>query len=590
METYIIQIILFQLVFWLFYEAFLRRETFFNANRSYLLVSSVLSLLLPFVKLSFFANTVPALQKALVIQLPEILIGEQEPVNRTRNITNGVVQLVPESSSLFSIEVLWYIGIGICALLLLYKVSRIYYYKYTNPNQWKGNYLVVWIQNSNEAFSFFNQIFLGDQIEKSEQESILKHEKVHANEWHSLDLLWFELLRIIFWFNPLIYIYQKRITEVHEFIADRNASQNQKHYYEDLLAQTFGVTQFSLVNQFYSSSLIKKRIIMLTKQKSKSIKLVRYFGVLPIVLSMLFYVSCSEVDTKSSLTNQKKQEFTENTVIRDVIKIIEDAIPNNITEKEKLSPEQYKELIFKLKKYYANNKAQLETIDAKKYFNMSMFLISSIKKNSQGELHQEDQDFMNFVMAEMCVSSLLDNIDSKYDDDKKISFATMLRQEKLLSRLKELNYELPNEEEWVAKYKEAKAKEELMSEDVDYATNVDVPFAVLEKSPVYPGCDENGTREELKKCFSQKITEFVAKEFNTKIGEQNQLTGLLRIAVAFKIDKEGNIVEVRARAPHEDLVVEAKRVINSLPKMKPGIHKGKAVTVPYALPIKFKIN
>lgn len=583
METHIIHIIFFQLIFWLFYEVFLRSETFFNANRSYLLVSSVLSLLLPFVKVSFFANTVPALQKAFVVQLPEILIGAQEPFNTTNEINKGLVQFVPESTALLSIEILWYLGISICALLMLYKVSRIYYYKYTNPNQWKGNYLVVWIQNSTAAFSFFNQIFLGDQIEKAEQESILKHEKVHANEWHSLDLLWFELLRIIFWFNPLVYIYQKRITEVHEFIADRNASQHQKNYYEDLLAQTFGVTQFSLVNQFYSSSLIKKRIIMLTKQQSKSIKLVKYLAVFPIVFSMLFYVSCSEVETQEFKENNA---LTEEQVIKSVAEIVERTIPETATQSEDITSEQSEQLAYSLKQYYSENKARIKKIAMSKYFKMNIY--SDVFKANVESKTTEEKDFISFVRAEMCVKKLLENLDLDFELNK--SVALILRKAKLLKRLKELNYQLPNEEKWIAKCKEAKAKEKIMSEDVDYTTDVDVPFAILEKSPVFPGCDENGTSEELKKCFSFKIAQYVNDNFNTKLTENHNLNGVQRIAIAFKIDTAGNVVAVKARAPHKSLATEAKRIITSLPKMKSGMHKGKAVTIAYSLPIQLMVK
>jgi len=86
--------------------------------------------------------------------------------------------------------------------------------------------LIVSLIKSNTAFSFFNYIFLGDSLKKEEREAVLKHEIVHVNQKHTLDLLFFEVLRILFWFNPLVYMYQNKIMLFHEFIADAQAVKN----------------------------------------------------------------------------------------------------------------------------------------------------------------------------------------------------------------------------------------------------------------------------------------------------------------------------------------------------------------------------
>ena len=90
--------------------------------------------------------------------------------------------------------------------------------------------------------------------------------------------------------------------------------------------------------------------------------------------------------------------------------------------------------------------------------------------------------------------------------------------------------------------------------------------------------------------MSQKITKFIKKEFNTKLAGNLGLSGRQRISVIFKIDKNGDVIGVRARAPHPRLEKEAKRVISLLPKMKPGKQRGKAVIVPYSLPIIFQVQ
>jgi protein TonB len=129
--------------------------------------------------------------------------------------------------------------------------------------------------------------------------------------------------------------------------------------------------------------------------------------------------------------------------------------------------------------------------------------------------------------------------------------------------------------------------EEVVIEEVE--EDIEVPFAVIENVPVFPGC-EGGDNDAKKRCMSKKISDFVNKKFNTDLAGDLGLSGRQRINVIFKIDKSGSIVGVRARAPHPGLEKEAARVINMLPKMKPGKQRGKAVTVPYSLPIIFQVQ
>ena len=129
--------------------------------------------------------------------------------------------------------------------------------------------------------------------------------------------------------------------------------------------------------------------------------------------------------------------------------------------------------------------------------------------------------------------------------------------------------------------------EEVEVEEMD--EDIEVPFAVIENVPIYPGC-EKGNNAAKKACMSEQISKFVQKKFNTELAGELGLTGRQRINVIFKIDKNGNITGVRSRAPHPRLEAEAARVINMLPKMKPGMQRGKAVIVPYSLPIVFQVQ
>ena len=118
----------------------------------------------------------------------------------------------------------------------------------------------------------------------------------------------------------------------------------------------------------------------------------------------------------------------------------------------------------------------------------------------------------------------------------------------------------------------------------------DVAFVVIENVPIYPGC--KGDNAALRACFSDQITKFVSEKFNIELAADLGLVpgSIQKIFVVFKIDKNGSITDINARAPHKKLQDEAIRVINLLPKMIPGRQRGRPVGVKYGLPIVFKVE
>ena len=131
--------------------------------------------------------------------------------------------------------------------------------------------------------------------------------------------------------------------------------------------------------------------------------------------------------------------------------------------------------------------------------------------------------------------------------------------------------------------------EEVVVEEVE--EDIEVPFSVIENVPIFPGCEKKKGNAAKKACMSEKVQKLVNKKFNKELASDLGLPpGKKRIFVSFKIDKNGNVVQVGARGPHPGLEKEAKRVINLLPKMKPGKQRGKAVIVPYSLPIVFQVQ
>lgn len=116
----------------------------------------------------------------------------------------------------------------------------------------------------------------------------------------------------------------------------------------------------------------------------------------------------------------------------------------------------------------------------------------------------------------------------------------------------------------------------------------DIPFAVIEEVPVYPGC--KGTKQQKKKCLAEKVVKHVAKHFNTNLATELSLQqGKKRVFVQFKIDKKGFVSDIKVRGPHKTLEKEAERVVKLLPKMMPGKQRGRNVAVRYNLPITFQV-
>ena len=112
----------------------------------------------------------------------------------------------------------------------------------------------------------------------------------------------------------------------------------------------------------------------------------------------------------------------------------------------------------------------------------------------------------------------------------------------------------------------------------------------VEQVPIYPGCEKARTNNERLKCMSDKMRRLIQRKFNTSLGERLGLRGIQKIDVQFKIDKTGQITDIRTRAPFDLLEEEARRVVNKIPTMTPGMQRQKPVSVLYNLPIKFKVE
>src|SRR5690606_12023401 len=213
---------------------------FFAYNRCYLLITMVLSFLLPLIKIESLGLLVPAESiTQMTILLPEVFIGGG---TATENIEHLPAVLIESSANKINPwMIVYFLGVLTALFFVLKKyinLSRMFRFKKIAA---EGYVNIIEVPDSTIACTFYRTIFLGDRLTEAEKQQILSHELVHVKQKHSLDLVFFEVLKVIFWFNPLIYIYQNRIATVHEFIADATVVQatEKRSYYEQLLNSAF---------------------------------------------------------------------------------------------------------------------------------------------------------------------------------------------------------------------------------------------------------------------------------------------------------------------------------------------------------------
>ncbi len=299
---YLIESALCMAAFYGLYHFLLRRETFFQWNRAYLLLAPLLAMLLPMLKIKVQqpASTMAEVQPIPTDILPEML----EKVVENPLTYAWQQQWQQQEEAIWSLS-LWDLVLGIyvlIAMLLLgglgWRFAKLFSLIKKCRKQRSGD-VVIATGDALPLASFFSYVFWNDEAQKSDfQEFILTHEIAHARQWHSLDVLFMELMLIIQWFNPLMYAYRRSLSAVHEYIADDYVVRRtqQRHEYATLLVQQAGARaqHGHLYNTFHS--LIKHRLLMLIKRPSHPLWRAKYALALPLtaLLMLLFSFRLAE--------------------------------------------------------------------------------------------------------------------------------------------------------------------------------------------------------------------------------------------------------------------------------------------------------
>lgn len=276
MTPYLLQVTCCWGLFALFYVCFLKKETFFRANRLYLLGTSAAGLLLPLCGAWFpFPRHDAA---SLLLALPDVTAGLRQ-----------AEQLISGWSWSGALVWIYRIGLTLALARLVWGLSRLASLVMRNPKvKLADGAVLVYAGEAQTPFSFFHWIFVPYHFEDQPgYKNMLYHERAHVQGRHSIDVMLMEMLCVVLWFHPLAHWYRKSLRNVHEYLADAAAVQdtNRRQYGHLLLLQAQGNLP-ALAHHFLQSPL-RQRIVMLTRENSAPGKVWKYALVLPLVALLL---------------------------------------------------------------------------------------------------------------------------------------------------------------------------------------------------------------------------------------------------------------------------------------------------------------
>ena len=337
------------ILFYLMYVLFLRKETFFTANRWYLLAGLFISITLP---LLTFTKTI-YIEPTPIPEFPteNIVVQNLE-----------IMQPIQEAQFDWSLLLLGIYGIISLLIVLKIGIELVSFFKKINNHEIQkiDNYSLVDSNSTENPFSFFNYIVINkNRFSENELHHILIHESIHVAQKHSLDVLLSKLFCALLWVNPIVWLYRKAILQNLEFIADKlsfEQIENKYDYQRTLLKVVTHQHNLSITNQFYQS-LIKKRIVMLNKNQSKKKNVLKYAFILPALVSFMLLF---QVETIAQV-----KENSQNNSIEAVVVASGFVTDKNASDAEmKTDTEELKKqgIEYKFSKVKRNNKGEIIAI------------------------------------------------------------------------------------------------------------------------------------------------------------------------------------------------------------------------------------
>lgn len=515
---YLVQVNLYLILFYSFYRLVLFGETFHNLNRVYLVLSALLSFGIPL----WYSEYVQSW--FITKEINEVLYTLYDP---------SVILIRPTKGTSFTwadiLEGLYIIGISICTIRLIITLSQ----------------LILVLKNKDferfTAFSFFGYSFVDETLKK--RDTILAHEHVHIQQLHSADVMIFEVIAILNWFNPVVYLYKKDIKHIHEFIADDIASRSESSkvdYAMLLFTQEFGLQPDQLTNRFFTHSTLKRRIQMLSKPRSNKIMLLKYGLSVPLFILMLVLSSATIakndvlelVEGKFSVLKDDSIDFTTRL---DTNTLNEIKAQTGIYINGKVIAEDGKPLLRAVVEA-GNN---VSTTDADGQYEINALKGDTLKFYAEG-----------YQNASVVVA------------DKSLINVSLKKMPTLVLTPKSDNVLGMVMTEPIVPEKEADKQE---------------VFTTVEENPSFPGG--------VKALFA-----FVGKNLKYPIAAQEaNVSG--KVFVKFVVRKDGTVSDIKVmQGIGFGCDEETVRVIAQMPKWSPGKQNGKPVSVYFTMPVNFVIE
>lgn len=539
---YLLLVNIYLLLFYGFYVLLLRKETFFQLNRLYLVSAAVLSFMIPVIQASWVQNLFITQQVKYTLYNSPVLVYGFRPIEESPVSIGQILFIIYMAGILFlSVRLIW-------QLIKLKKVI----------NQ----------PDPAVSYSFFKTVKLNADGEV--HEAISNHEDVHARQWHSADVLLVELVMIINWFNPVVYFYRMAIKHIHEFIADRQAIKagtNKADYAMLLLSQTFHTPTHNLVNPFFNKSMLKARIVMLQKNNSQRIKLIKYGLSAPLFILMMI-LSSATINNSDAITviNTKADKVFATPASKVTEITIDEPLPANnddVADSDTIA-------VFTAVENVPEFPGGLEAF--------GKFLGHNIKYPATArEQKIQGRVIITFIVEKNGALSNEKIVRGITDDLNNEALRVIALSPKWKPGIQNgrpvrvqysvpINFSLaPDDMPRVDTVSEIKGK--IISEPV---------FTAVEQAPEFPGGIE---------AFSK----FLAANLRyPKAARENNVQG--RVIITFVVEKDGSLTDMKVvRGIGSGCDEEAVRVLKLSPAWRCGTQNGRPVKVQYSVPISFTL-
>jgi hypothetical protein len=345
------------ILFYCAYYFLLRKETFFTSSRWFLLAGLITSVALPFLVYTKVVWIEPAPVEVSVANENFSAVSDlkytQFPISH--HIENESFDL-NWNYVLLAIYIIGFMALVIKFAIDFYSLNTVLKGKKV---QQQADFKFVDINENIAPFSYFDYIvYNSSMFTPSELENIIEHEKVHSDQNHTVDVLISRVFCVLFWFNPIIWLYKKAILQNLEFIADSEAAKkisDKKAYQYTLLKITTHEGCVAITNHFYQS-LIKKRIVMLNKNQSKKRNYWKYYAIIPALVAFVLLFQINTIAQEKERKEVKK-----------------------VTEKQDPS------FVFKIQKNTTDQQLKEMAEDFKQQHNIDV-VVSNVKRNTKNEL------------------------------------------------------------------------------------------------------------------------------------------------------------------------------------------------------------